>query len=435
MESSAGPNSSYILNLPAEIISDIVSKLRVEDKVPLLRVCKRFYNIAYPQLWRTLGSYVNYPTSLNPDSRQFNLQKLAQTARDIGVDAMGFHHTKKLIFRRGELGPASDWVNSGLLDIVNDQILAGKLKIRDVEFYWDDPVKHGICTTSSTTPKYEVSARNTILNLLAILKGYARLNLPRRPALKLRQRHAPSYVFPVGVFPLECITRLEIGYDQYDAYSGAPVDRTVKQIQLLTKVLEGTTDLTSLSLSGIRYAVDGPCPISELSGALAKLQDAFDNLKRLSMLELTFMLFHPSLFIIPPINVRILRLAQKVSIEWWRQFARCPFSNVKHLILSTAHIPRTTDGGISKWWSLDGSDMEKHTSEDHPVFNIGRLEIRSLKELSTNPGRYYHPKDLLTLLLEQNPGIEEAQRERYRALELEHRKTMAELASSAPGLV
>ncbi|KAK6517498.1 hypothetical protein TWF281_004150 [Arthrobotrys megalospora] len=108
MEPRIGQRSSPpIETLPPELLSEIISHVSREDLTPLLRVCRRFYDAAYPYIWRTIR--YDPPKGRRQSSRQYQdkLEKLVRITEDVGVDAMGFHHIKELIFQAGDLSPGS----------------------------------------------------------------------------------------------------------------------------------------------------------------------------------------------------------------------------------------------------------------------------------------------------------------------------------------
>ncbi|KAK6357512.1 hypothetical protein TWF718_001821 [Orbilia javanica] len=397
MELLAEPTPrNSILSLPQELFSDIVGLLSLNDRAILLRACKQLYHQTYPHLWRTIDSDIQAPSNTHwPSNTTLSfkkISKLAEITEKIGPDAMGFRYVKELRFGFNDFSSYSPWVKAGLLDVIHDQLVSKKMELQKLKLNWEK------CENCS----------DCVMNFLNTLKNYSEFDLKPPSIIAARNSDTPN--FPFGIFALECFTDLHIGLvsDRIDD------DRTwpVKEIPIFTKVLSGTISLKRLRIEGKRFLRDSPYPIGELQPQLSELQAAITNLKQLKSLELSLMIFHPSFFITPPESVRKLSITQKVSIAWWRQFARCPFTNVEELRLYAHHVERGYNGAPSTWWSSSDPEANQNDPGDF-IFMLNNLAMRGLKRFTTDCKVYYCPEDLLDLVIQGNPGLDEIQRQKY----------------------
>ncbi|KAK6340278.1 hypothetical protein TWF730_002042 [Orbilia blumenaviensis] len=388
---------SPIETLPQELVSNIIEYLEPNNVAVLARVCKRLYQAARPHVWHTLR-YANGPRKRPAFSRHtLGIFKLAKAADEIGVDALGFAYVKKLVLMPGDIvtRPGLDPGLNTLLNILCDQLLEGKLKLQQVELCWGD-IGPGIRTSNGAT------------RLLKVLKEYQKLNLPKRPSIVTTFGYdfgspTSSFIgdFPFNSFALECITRLELGVGGRD--TKVPLEQAIRDIELFTNILRGTHFLEYLLMTWREYIADSPHLILE-TPQLEELQEAITGLKYLRGLSTCGYLFHPSFFIIPPENVKVLGLEQEVSIGWWREFAQYPFTGIECLTLDTRHP--STIISESEWLHGDEEEVIYYGNDDFNLL-IGELAIRGLKRFRTYSDYFYRPDDLIELLRRNNPGVQE----------------------------
>ncbi|KAK6496746.1 hypothetical protein TWF481_001734 [Arthrobotrys musiformis] len=403
MEST--PHLSPLESLPQELLSAIIVHFEPETKIAFLRTSKRLYHATRPHIWHTLKAPRTRSRKDNPTKYTTTLYKLANIAKEIGVENMGFGYVKKLVFRSGDvvrhslMFGSSDPALEGLLGIVNELLVEGKMDLQEVELYWDD-----INCASGEAARF-----------FNILKEYKKLNLPQKPSIGAKMTSyfptsKPLPSFPIGSLALECITKLQLGFPGYPnsevELRSTPVSRStpdiVGDIELLTNTLRGTHYLRNLSLSWKDYVTDTPASVLELP-QLKELQDAITDLKNLYSLTLSGYLFHPSFFVIPPENTKVLMIKQEVSIAWWRKFAEHPFTGLEALCVSTGHAGTAS---TSQWLSGDDEEMVFYGSPDFE-FLLGSVGIKGLKRFGSYYEWYYRPDDFETLLRKQNPGLKD----------------------------
>lgn len=310
---------------------------------------------------------------------------------------MGFVHVKKVVFKEGDLMPekgvgGTDPGLDGLSKILDEQLLAGKVQLQQVELCWEDIER----------------ASNGATNFLKTLKEYQKLNLPQRPSIvaKMADQYGGlrrPFVFPIELFALECITDLELGFGGEQEEFGISMARIISDIELFTNTLKGTHSLQYLSIKWRESIGDTPSSVIKLP-QLKGLQSAITDLKHLRGLSLSGYLFHPSFFIIPPENTKSLTIKQEVSIAWWRKFAQCPFMGLEDLTMETRHAGTEL---ISEWLSSDEEEVRFYESAHEFEFLLGDLEIRGLKNFRTYSDYYYRPDDFSELLRRKNPGLQE----------------------------
>ncbi|KAK6502287.1 hypothetical protein TWF506_002870 [Arthrobotrys conoides] len=110
------------------------------------------------------------------------------------------------------------------------------------------------------------------------------------------------------------VTSLNITHSSKSATSNNNPEILIAQ---LTNALLSTPNLEQLELSFTDPDEEyRPWPIQRLSKPLAKLQGAFDSLKRLGSLRINGIFIHPSFFVKVPRSVRILELRCMTTPLW-----------------------------------------------------------------------------------------------------------------------
>ncbi|EPS45019.1 hypothetical protein H072_994 [Dactylellina haptotyla CBS 200.50] len=181
-----------------------------------------------------------------------------------------------------------------------------------------------------------------------------------------------------------------------------------KQLIDLTRLLTRTVNLRVLKLATDAEDLDKPYSpprIHRMAAHLTKLQTAFTNLRKLEWLYLRGLLFHPSFFVVPPTNVRILKVKCIVSVAWWRKFAECPLIGVKEFTVYNRPVER------GSWMSpsdQDDYELQEEIDEDGNgwgmpfPFNIGEVMVEGLKEIWAQGG--FMPADLIACIVKKNRG-------------------------------
>ncbi|KAK6516345.1 hypothetical protein TWF506_006254 [Arthrobotrys conoides] len=390
------PAPLSIINIPQELLSEIIVYLSLHERAALLRTCKSLHHHVYPHLWQTIDSNIRPMDAREVSDITLTMKKvikLAEITEELGADALGFRHVKELRFGSNDLQGYSPWIKTGLLDVICDQIITKKMEIVRVKLNWEKLRESAEC----------------VITFLQMLKSYSELNI-QRPSI-IAVQNAAAYTFPFDLFALECLSSLRIGFKTNIA-STSTIEQLIEEISIFTKVLTGAVSLTNLSIEGKRFLEDSACPIAELQPHLSQFQDAIANLKQLSTLELSLMIFHPSFFIVPPQNVKKLVITLKVSVEWWRQFARCPLLGVEQLRIYAHHVERKHKGKPSTWWSSSDPEANQADPGDF-IFKLNDLAVKGLKKFETNCNSYYCPEDFLELVVQNNPGLDEEQRQKY----------------------
>ncbi|KAK6509174.1 hypothetical protein TWF481_003935 [Arthrobotrys musiformis] len=374
---------SPIETTPPEVLSKIISYLQKPDMNSLLRVSKSFYYATYPHLWRTFDT----PTW----KRSTNIRKLLALVKDRGVDALGFNYTKNLSFSPWNLAdpyPNSECTLFGqFFDILSDLLTTGKMKLRRIEFYWED---YDFITSEGS-------------NFLQVVKEYSKSNpLSIKAYADWKQEPYAILYFPMEMFALECFTSFEIplfcGDIEFEDYE------IIEQIEMIVQLLQQTTSLKHLWLKGSQNYRDSDVRAVR-PPELEQLQTAITNLTQLQSLTVSYLVFHPSFFIVPPKGVRELNLLQVVSIEWWRKFAACTLTNVTDLEVHAPHMGLESNGEPSVWWGPDDAEANELKDENYK-FKLEEIAVRNLKRFYTSPRSFYCPEDFVDLIMKRNKDLD-----------------------------
>ncbi|KAK6352229.1 hypothetical protein TWF730_009059 [Orbilia blumenaviensis] len=196
-------------------------------------------------------------------------------------------------------------------------------------------------------------------------------------------------------------------FADYDVIGDSDTGNIREQAKLLSGLLFGTPNLIHLSLAtnSSRYE---PVELYNFAKALRGLQRTVLGLRKLKVMELHGLIFHPCFFLHPPESVKIFRVESggisNVSAAWWKKFAACAFTNVEEMVLDTQHM------SLGSWTSGDDEE-EQQTDIKFWIFGVGDVKIESLRKfraplletLQINHG----PLDLLECVLKKNPNLDE----------------------------
>ncbi|KAK6339208.1 hypothetical protein TWF718_008630 [Orbilia javanica] len=402
------PPRPSLETLPPELLSHIILHLPYKYYIhPLLLTSKRLYHIAYPHIWESLESnhterFFYTPTSVNSKENEITgLHKLSGVARDVisnrdddeDGDVLGFRYLRNMLFWPSDLVQNSAWAESGLFEVICGQIEAGNVQLRRVEFILDTEV-------SSTKA----------LGFLTLLKEHSKTwSGFKSPHIRINIPWSKTFTRLITEnFRMEDITYLRIRCDE-DFPSGATgqgIQIPIDNIKRLTSLLKDLPSLEELEIHGPEDPEElFETRIEPLIPSLTDLQTAILGLKKLKELSTSTILFHPSFFVPPPENLRRLIIAQEISWEWWHKFSQYRFPRTLEQL--TLDLP---DAIAPATWNSPG-DIDAQI-RGNTVYNMKSLGLTSLRKLQLKnlPGSYKVPSDFCDLLLENNPGLDEASR-------------------------
>ncbi|KAJ6260253.1 hypothetical protein Dda_4477 [Drechslerella dactyloides] len=446
-----------LVTIPPELVGEIMAYLPLNDVLSLMRTCKALYPGSHRRLWHTLHlcdrvprRYIGPPCPpltfmpqvanvvANEGCRQ--LERVMQEARTqkgkctegqslwsgLADSQFGFQHMRGLALEAEVFQRSTAWVEDGLISALGHLIGGGKIPLTWMKVsVWSSYLE-----TSDRLP-------GGIEQFLSLVKKYSKTKKPEEFSLIVDANFissiSPWYRLRSSLFDLidmSKLTTLDLRLDLFDDDDEGPIagaavfapqqhysknrrpaaqvagSNAVKQIKELTRLLIRSPNLRSFRL--ITDSEDrpyNPPPISQLAPLLKKLQYAFLNLRKLTWLALCGEIFHPSFFVIPPRNVRVVKIRCDVSVAWWRRFARCPFPAVEEMLL--LHRPVLRGG-----W-MDASDemhykpvVQTHCIGDYGApyaFAVGDVGISTLKRFFTDGE--CAPADLLRCIVRKNKGL------------------------------
>ncbi|KAK6512768.1 hypothetical protein TWF506_008935 [Arthrobotrys conoides] len=417
--------------LPVELIYHVTSYLDECEVVYFLRTSKHFYSILRRRVWSTFTIHEHWQDASN------YLAKLADLTREVGTDALGYRYIKKIeILTPGNSFGRGQSMKSGFHDILLDLIDTGKIELREIYvrangiYGWprriyDDAEHH----SGGCIPQRFFFLRR--------IREYAQSKSIQEFSMGIATDNILSLI-EADVLEVSLLTKLSVTMSLGgEAAWNENEDETGRRryLTMLPGVLTQAAGLRELGFRvepGIRSTYrPGSVHQKQFSESLNNFQTAVSSLKRLRVLKIgndgnrvkpqDQVLFHPSFFLYPPENCKVLEYSATVSVAWWRQFASHPFAGVEHLKLNIIPMERL---GPVQW--IDDRDWEYSGFIDRtlgldeeitkgPVnewdFRLYSVAMRGLKKLTldlANPGseRYPqlrgYPRDLVDCIKREN---------------------------------
>ncbi|KAK6520572.1 hypothetical protein TWF506_000825 [Arthrobotrys conoides] len=416
---------SSLGNLIPELLNSILFYLPTNDILSLLRTNKYLHSVCLPYIWFKLTLYDNS----TPDDYEFSiynplikrrLWRLVETTDEFGVDALGYKFIKKLKILAPEvtLSIENRTVENGFQKLLGDLIESGKISLREVSL--------------RDSNRYPIPP-DVSFGLLHQIKKYSESKSPSEFSMKVQTEKLPPFV-QTGALNPSVLTKLQLtlhlqsatfseAWERYHGTLSIQVkDNILEEIEALTQLLSGAVNLKELWIQPETNGYE-PGPISELTEPLQNLQTAFDGLKRLRQLTIgsdeystgSAIFFHPSFFVAPPENCKVLQYGSTVSIGWWRKFAAHPLTKVEDLTLCLS--PMTL---LSRRW-IDAKEDEEALEPDlssqgqtdrKTKLYIGDVAVRGLKVFTVGTAYYENlvanPRDLEACIYRRNKGLDEA---------------------------
>ncbi|KAK6523786.1 hypothetical protein TWF281_001758 [Arthrobotrys megalospora] len=379
------PISPELITLPSELLHSVVSYLKRREVCCIIRVCKRLRSIAEEHLWENL--------------------KFGDLSGNYGADCIG-HKGWGALIQRNSLSSTGkvpnipwNWVRTvsvcgadplrdiELMKMLESKITEGRLKPQHVEL--------DVAGTKVTRTSYQrhITKFDCANDFLLALKTYASKQSIHQFSYSLRGGSILFY----GDQPIafENVTNLVFDGELncYPEIMYRPAG--TKSIAGLIKLLSATFNLRQLSLC-VRRSTVNPLRHAE---SLGNIQNTLNKLHNLVKLRIGGEFFHRSFFLIPPPNLRTLKLECKVTPRWWVEFSKCPLPKVEHLVLKCDDL------------DFDRSRRRQTFEENAGIlfdedgkFQIEDLAITTLKDFRgvSNPS---WPSDLFDLVLKRNPGL------------------------------
>ncbi|RVD86385.1 uncharacterized protein DFL_004664 [Arthrobotrys flagrans] len=200
----------------------------------------------------------------------------------------------------------------------------------------------------------------------------------------------------------------------YERYS-LPSPEIIEDIVGLNKLLARAQSLEHLQIYPLMFHYKKFRPLGTLPPELEEFQNTFKNLKRLRSLELDGFLFHVSFFLPVPESLERLQLKniQYYSKEWWLEFAKYKFTNLKELYLDYDAVFRQYSMYESDTHFLHRDGTLKTPDEVENGFKLGNVEVGSLERFiyerthnSLFNKHFCFPADLVSCILKRNHGLE-----------------------------
>ncbi|KAK6349083.1 hypothetical protein TWF730_009842 [Orbilia blumenaviensis] len=400
-----------ISTLTPELLLDIILFLDREDLIKLLQTCRYIYNIGYkPLCQKTDAKTLEAISELRGDvaGGVFNAIPYEPPLRKFTTS---FTVTKTEDGSKTPVSGTLGFTAGVLIDACFDQICTGNRKITDGVF-----------------KLHYSSLKNKAIRRLLI-------------ALKLHSKYRPSSEFSItflsvemhlpqipGFFDAKKLTRLSLRFhtlvwmrDLNKAHEESPEPQYIPptgevlwEIIRLRDLILNVPNLEQLSLKPqvVENTVTAE-RLTVLPRVLAQLKRAVLGLGKLHTVKITNYLFHPSFFLTLPATVKTLvyKNVNKLSPEWWHQFAKAPFPNVEELVIKLDSIPLSPIyRSIYDPYTIEGvrQELEKNNMASYTVEEVN---IQNLKSFTcTGPENPWYPRlprDLVECIKRKNKGLED----------------------------
>ncbi|KAK6528047.1 hypothetical protein TWF281_009304 [Arthrobotrys megalospora] len=410
-------------NLAPELLESIFIHLQRRDIVSLLKTCRYLHRIGIQQLWATFFvAYYGDSIYSYRDDGEVKLRQLAELTKELGPDALGYKYISKIIFNETWTTFLKNADSRGFQKILGELIRAGKTKLREVRLLR--------CDYDPTRPEYDTG-------FLLQLKKYSESKSTNEFSMEVESGNISPFV-KANVFNPLVLTKLEIRVSLGD--SSEDVNLYPRSERRVTRLSEDPSDdITTLALlfaqainlrrlslqtDTFRYK---PRPIAspELSEPLTHLQNSINGLKRLQVLGIggtgtlhDGIVFHPSFFVTPPENCKVVKYGGQVSIAWWRRFAACPFTGVEELHIYPALVPLTYGRWYSSPQDEDAARAMGYRETWHfwlgdvAMTGLKKLVINDILEAGTRSRPHIRPRDLKDCLYRRNRVLHEINKRR-----------------------
>ncbi|KAK6507451.1 hypothetical protein TWF481_005883 [Arthrobotrys musiformis] len=422
--------------LPVELIYHITSYLDECEVVYLLRTSKHFYSVLRRRVWSTFTIREHWADVCN------YLAKLADLTREVGADVLGYQHIHKIevltpfpSFTKGQS------MLSGFHEILLGLIEQGKIDLRHVYIRGNGRFAWPRCLLDDSERRVRKGDSQELFFLQRV-KDYSWSKTIQELSMNVATSNLLTLV-ESDALNLSVLTKLtvEIDLGGVGCWNDSLGERCTSEAEeYLTKlpgIFAQTVELRELSfctniLSWSTY--DASWVRNErFPEWLRDLQIAFDNLKKLKVLKIGNdqyenrtcyqVFFHPSFFVRPPENCKVVEYCSTVSVAWWRLFASHPFTGVKSLKLNLRPLdPEAT------WWDGHESvtEIRRYLLKDDEESINGRVtgwdfrlntvavtglkdftvdmehpQKRTKKHLDVNEKRGY-PRDLIDCISQRN---------------------------------
>ncbi|KAK6525627.1 hypothetical protein TWF281_010681 [Arthrobotrys megalospora] len=428
--------------LPVELLHLIISNLRRNDVTSFLRTSKHFYSAIRPWVWSTFTIDEYSHRSYNDECKYFF--SLVDLTREVGTDALGYKYIKKIRI----LSPAQTFVDapskqSGFHTVLLDLIESGKIDLQEVYIqgngiYW--------WPISWTLPWAFHMPRTVPEEYLFLrrLKKYSESKSVNEFSMGLATGDILALI-KADTLNLSIFTKLTICIDlvtTYETISSAfnewgkgddhhfVPDQCDEYLTMLPQVLTQAVELKELRL-GMKTRFYEPVSIygPKLSEPLKALQTTISGMKRLRLLSIgnedgkrfSFsdgILFHPSFFVAPPENCKVVEYCATVSVAWWRQFASHSFPGVEELKLNISSMKSASRRWMGEsdegYPGIRRSESERDEEATKGLiknwdFRLGSVAVTGLKkfQMHTDIGwreekKDEYPRDLADCIRREN---------------------------------
>ncbi|KAK6360564.1 hypothetical protein TWF730_006703 [Orbilia blumenaviensis] len=330
-------NSKTPLNLttlPQDILTHIVEYLRPCHANKLLTTCKTLYPTFQRQVWSALKFDGRYD-----EQREAGIVILI-IKKGVDKSPLQFVRTRRIgerFFTAESVLEKREFLQLILLGL----LYSNEINLRHVELIMTGLMTIEMLDYNSgrsnypEPPLYETN--HEYINLLKDLRKYSQKREARGlvPRIGLRTNivdHIPH------LFHLQAITQPTIETPKCGSINKFWITRRTEgpknsSIQQTADLFADLANLNMLSWKDNRDAAPDRLMNGTLSKELAELQNIVTGMRKLRELRLEYAFFHPSLFLVPPENVKTLEVS-KMSKEWWYQFAECPLSSIRVLKVS-----------------------------------------------------------------------------------------------------
>ncbi|KAF3192027.1 hypothetical protein TWF788_004218 [Orbilia oligospora] len=381
-----------------ELFSNIIAYLHRTDTFSLLLTCKSLYPIAHQWLWSTLD-LSEYPLFFNHEDSVSNQgrYKLAQLLKIYRSDLSGLKQIQNIHLNGGVFSKTSVTRTSGLMGTLGDQLYRRSIEPRHVSLDISSPTLHRDKFKHNLSDIFDLT-KLTKINLTLYLRNRI-LSSDDQEALwdssEEWEDNQPGNRSPQQRFA------------DYDVIGDSDTGNIREQAKLLSGLLFSTPNLVHLCLAtnSSRYE---PVELYNFAKALKALQRTVLALRKLRVIELHGLIFHPCFFLHPPESVRVFRIESggtgNVSAAWWKKFAACPFTNVEEMTLNTQHM------ALGNWTSSDDEE-EQQNDIKFWIFGVGDVKMGNLRKfrapLLETLQISHGPLDLLECVLKKNPQLDE----------------------------
>ncbi|KAK6527184.1 hypothetical protein TWF281_010376 [Arthrobotrys megalospora] len=389
-----------IVTLSNQLISKLLAYLRRQDVFNLMLSCKAFYDTCYRDMW---SSFRLGPYDIGDKFRNFlgptTSVRLARSTETLGIG--GFEHLERLEFAK-HFYRDDDYEASGLkiLETLANQIELGNTpKLRFLSVSW---TRNLVFTSFGRPSGWDHSSNHRFLQAI---KEHSKKRSSDDFSLNLLfQMDSLPKINPESQLDLSKLRNLKLsmGWD-------VNAEQTIQNVNYLINVFTASPYLETLTIKQEtrRKGIEGET--EQLWESLAVLQEVFGNLQHLKSLSSNgAFLIHPSFLLVPPPSCKSVSYDGRMTISWWRKFAREPFAAVERMSLKCGNLTEEEQKALK-----EGSEEEWTPTDD---INLGNVEISGLRWLDIHSpsgglGKDIslegYPADFLACMLKKNTQLSE----------------------------